>query len=239
MYRQSEPRRTETRSCLRGTYASNCKSQTCDVPILRWGGCNEKAVLSPNLDSDFRTGRDAQFQPILSAIGHRPRGRSHCNAHELRQHRSGTDKLVYNPKTFAAESCAAKDALIVGFTVASIGQTTASGAGNSCDTAVNGYFDVGDPTPSTSQVQYTAATTINFNSATQTGNVSFTNWTGPGTCKGATFVPGKGATIIATGTAHFVISMKGARADSIITSYTNVPKGSNGAFLLTGTNLLQ
>ena len=49
---------------------------------------------------------------------------------------------------------------------------------------------------------------------------------------GATFVPGKGAKVISSGIVHFVVSMKGARIDGIVTSFTDVPKGVNGAYLL-------
>lgn len=151
----------------------------------------------------------------------------------------GQINLCYNPKTFAPESCATTDVLILPFTVATTGQLTASSAGNSCETGVAGYFDAGDPTPSTSEVEYTVGHTIDFNSTTQTGDATFTTWTGPGTCKGATFVPGKGAKVINSGIVHNVVSMKGSRIDSIITTLTDVPKGASGAFLITGTCLAQ
>jgi hypothetical protein len=151
----------------------------------------------------------------------------------------GQINLCFNSTTFAPVSCKAKGALIIPFTVATTGQTTADSAGNSCETGVTGFFDFGDPAPSTSQVLYTVGKPLDFNSATQTGDNTFTNWTGPGKCKGATFVPGKGAKIVNSGINHFVISMKGARVDGIVTSFTNVPKGTNGAFLLTGTCLAQ
>jgi hypothetical protein len=151
----------------------------------------------------------------------------------------GQINLCFNPKTFAPESCTATGALVIPFTVANTGQLIGDSAGNSCETDVAGYFDPGDPAPSTSQVQYSANKPIDFNPATQTGDDTFTTWTGPGKCKGATFVPGKGAKVLNTGISHFVVSSKGSRVDFIIRSFTNVPKGTNGAFLLTGTCLTQ
>ena len=165
--------------------------------------------------------------PTILRAGHRPRRRptitltnSSCTTSQ------GQINLCYNPKTFAPESCATTDVLILPFTVATTGQLTASSAGNSCETGVAGYFDAGDPTPSTSEVEYTVGHTIDFNSTTQTGDATFTTWTGPGTCKGATFVPGKGAKVINSGIVHNVVSMKGSRIDSIITTSTDVPNAA-------------
>ena len=90
------------------------------------------------------------------ALGTARAGNPTDNAHELLLHNtSGTDKFVLQSQNFRPESCATTGALIVPFTVATTGQQTASSAGNSCETGVAGYFDAVDPTPSTSQVQYT------------------------------------------------------------------------------------
>jgi hypothetical protein len=77
---------------------------------------------------------------------------------------------------------------------------------------------------------------VSYDSKTGTGDSSFTVYTG-GQCDGATF-DHTGATKIASGTDHFVVTADGSRIDFVTTS-ANTPSNAIASFSTSGTNLRQ
>jgi hypothetical protein len=71
-----------------------------------------------------------------------------------------------------------------------------------------------------------------YDPTTGAGEGSYTNYFG-GTCHGST-LDNTGATAVATGTGHLVVSNNGKRLDAVVTSLTN-SIGSFGGFSISAT----
>jgi type VI protein secretion system component Hcp len=110
--------------------------------------------------------------------------------------------------------------------------------GNSCSnvTEVGSDLPVDASPPTVTANEHTVGKQLNYDSTTETGDISFTTYAG-GTCNGATF-DSTGANEISSGSLHFVITDDGKRVDFLVTTLTN-STGSIGDFSLSGTNLRQ
>jgi hypothetical protein len=77
---------------------------------------------------------------------------------------------------------------------------------------------------------------VSYDSTTGIGDSSFTAYSG-GQCNGPTF-DANGATKIASGKNHFVVTAGGSRIDFVTTS-VNTPSNAIASFSTSGTNLRQ
>jgi hypothetical protein len=117
-----------------------------------------------------------------------------------------------------------------------VGQGTIDDNGNSCSTYTNtGGFPFSPEPPSVTVINNVTKNT-NYDPTTGTGDSSFTEYTG-GTCSGSTF-DSSGATVLDTGTEHFVGSADGKRIDVVTTTLVNQAKDI-GAFNGFGVALRQ
>jgi hypothetical protein len=139
---------------------------------------------------------------------------------------------------FAPESCNTSGVLVVPLTFVANGAETFDNEGNSCGTfsEVDSNLPVDATPPLVTQNEHVSGKTLNYDSTTGTGDGSFTVYTG-GTCNGAIF-DSTGATELASGTDHFVVTDGGKRFDFIFTKLTN-PANSAGDFSVSGTDLKQ
>jgi hypothetical protein len=132
--------------------------------------------------------------------------------------------------------CSAQGAVAFSANLAQVGQGTRDKNGNGCQTSTS---TLGYPgftgAPSVTIIEDVGKVT-NYDPATGSGDVSFTSYTG-GRCTGSTF-KGDNATVLSTGTSHFVGSSDGKRVDAVTATLTN-SLGSIGAFNLLGVFLKQ
>jgi hypothetical protein len=132
--------------------------------------------------------------------------------------------ICLDPTSFVEESCATGGALVVTVTNLAAGELTLDQKGNTCGT----YTGASSNLPlDASRPQiipfHVAATTINYDPASGTGDWPYTLYSG-GKCKGAEF-DSTGATVSSTGKVHFVASGHGTRIDGVFTATTDVVGG--------------
>ena len=156
----------------------------------------------------------------------------------------GSYSLCLNPVTFVGVDCATfSGPLVLPQTYLTLGEATRDVNGNSCATHidVNTSLPVDNTPPFVQGGHPTVSKIIDYDSATGTGDMGLTTYSG-GKCNGATFDSG-GATETATATAHFAASNGGKRIDLIITSLvgfvTDTTGNVFGDFSLSGTLLKQ
>ena len=116
--------------------------------------------------------------------------------------------------------CSAISPIIVPLNFESDIEGTVDEAGNSCAISTSASSPVAG-TPATVFVAHRVETSsiITFDQATGQAEVTFSAYDG-GSCNGAVF-DNTGATLIATGTSHVVISERGNRVDGIVESYVS------------------
>jgi len=143
----------------------------------------------------------------------------------------------------AVEDCGTTGALVLPQTYLAVGEATRDDNGNSCSTwtEVNSSLPV-DNTPPLVQVgRHAVGKPGIYDSATGTGEISFTAYSG-GKCNGSTFDI-TGATETGTTDAHFVASSGGKRIDFLYTSLTGFVTDTTGNifgdFSLSGPALKQ
>jgi hypothetical protein len=149
----------------------------------------------------------------------------------------GSFALCLDPtNNFAEISCADKKAVVFPQTTIDVGNETDDTKGNSCETYTETDTDLPpDVSPPFVAVFHDVAKVTSYDSATGSGDGTFTNYNG-GNCVGAVFNKGS-ATVASSGPFHFVVS-EGKRVDFVITSITD-PVGGIGDFSFSGTNLRQ
>ena len=151
----------------------------------------------------------------------------------------GSEAECLNPANGQPESCSTKGVLVVPLNVLQTGALTRDGTGKACvaATAVFSALPV-NATPPTVLAIHVKLKVLNYAPATGTGDESFTVYIG-GACDGATF-KSDGATKIASGAAHFVVSDDGNRVDDVFTALTGAPGQIEiGAFSVSGIELRQ
>jgi hypothetical protein len=148
----------------------------------------------------------------------------------------GSFAVCLTPVTFAEESCSTAGALVFPLSIVTAGHFTA-GKNGACETGTETVSDLPvDISPPQVTQFHVASKVLDYDPKTGTGDYSFTAYTG-GTCKGATF-DSTGATVVDTGTVHFVASDNGKQVDGVVTALTD-PKGGIGDFSLSTHDLRQ
>jgi hypothetical protein len=149
----------------------------------------------------------------------------------------GSLAVCINSKTYVEESCSKKDALSLPLTLTRGGVETWDAKGEACATSMT-LFSASPPNASPPNIFHTMVekNITNYDPTTGIGDASFTEWSG-GTCVGATFDK-TGATVVSTGSVHFIVSQGGQRIDVFTTGLTT-GAGSIGTFSLTGVLLKQ
>jgi hypothetical protein len=147
----------------------------------------------------------------------------------------GSVTVCFKPDFSATEPCSTKGVVAISGNSQSVGQVTTD-LNSNCSTNTTTFGFPGDPSPTIGSVAIGVTKLISYDPATGSGDLSFTNYTG-GKCVGSKF-DSTGATVLNTGTAHFVVSNGGERSDTILTTLTD-PVGDLGAFNLSGSTLKQ
>jgi hypothetical protein len=148
----------------------------------------------------------------------------------------GSLTLCFKPDFSATEACSTAGAVAVAFNVVAVGHITSDKVGNSCGTGTSTSSASGDVHPPAVGVANLVTTLTAYDSATGSGDGSYTNYAG-GKCTGSKF-DSTGATVLNFGTFHIVASDNGERTDFVITTATD--SGADiGAFNLLGFNLKQ
>jgi hypothetical protein len=139
----------------------------------------------------------------------------------------GTAAICLDPNTFVPESCGTPDVLVFPFTALAVGRSIVDSKGNSCatDTEVDTHLPVDASPPQVYKVNV-AGKLLNYDPTSGSGDLSFTVYAG-GKCNVAKF-DSTGATVISSGTSHFVVSQRGNRWDGNFTSLTNPVNGVGG-----------
>jgi hypothetical protein len=121
-------------------------------------------------------------------------------------------------------------------TIATAGHV-AVGKNGSCETGTETVsdFPVDISPPFVTPFQEVAMST-GYDPKMGTGDASFTTYVG-GKCNGSSF-DSTGATVISSGTIHFVVSDNGKRVDGVVTMLTD-PTGGIGDFSLSFVQLKQ
>jgi hypothetical protein len=136
----------------------------------------------------------------------------------------GAIAFCLNSTTHLEESCTTGGALVIPFTAQGAGKITFDKNGNFCVAYIQVQSNLPvDASPPLVFPFNVAGKTIDYDPASGTGDLPFTGYSG-GKCNGATF-DGTGATVIDTGTVHFVASGNGKRMDGIFTSATDAMSG--------------
>ena len=149
----------------------------------------------------------------------------------------GSLAVCLNSYTYAYESCTTPGALVVPLTYLAAGQITWDFLGNACGsfTQVQSDLPVDAHQPQVSPT-IIVGKLLNYSSVTGAGDESFTAYSG-GYCNGPVF-NGNSATVVSTGTDHFVVSGRGSRLDGIFTSLTDA-SSAVGDFSISFFNLRQ
>jgi hypothetical protein len=149
----------------------------------------------------------------------------------------GTEALCFIPDTITLEACSASGVLVAPVTLLDNGAGSIDSAGNSCFqyTEVDTALPV-NAIPSLVQHLQIVGKATSYDSITETGDASFTVYSG-GQCNGATF-DNTGAIELASGTEHFAVTAGGSRIDSITTSATS-PASAIASFSISETFLKQ
>jgi hypothetical protein len=149
----------------------------------------------------------------------------------------GSFAVCVDPDTFAQESCTTAGAVALPINYLAAGELTFDYKGNACGTFNQDGSDIPvGASPSQVSTSTNVGKLLDYDPATGIGDLSFTAYSG-GKCQGTTF-DGTGATIVSTGTGHFVVSGGGNRVDGIFTSLTG-PSGGFGGFSLSFVYLKQ
>jgi hypothetical protein len=150
----------------------------------------------------------------------------------------GSVAICLDPSTLQGESCTTSGVLVVPLTFLGNGAESLDSQGDACGTftETDSNLPVDASPPLVRQNEHVSGKTLNYDSTTGTGDGSFTVYTG-GTCNGAIF-DSTGATELASGTDHFVVTDGGKRFDFLFTKLTN-PANSAGDFSVSGTDLKQ
>jgi hypothetical protein len=142
----------------------------------------------------------------------------------------------FKPDFSATESCSTPGAVPVNLYTATVGQTTWDKDGDSCLRQTAAVSTLGQPFPSTVVAGFSAEKVTDYDPATGSGDTSFTNYLG-GKCIGSKF-DSTGATVLETGTYHFVASDDGDRVDFAVTTFTDA-LGDLAGFVIAGSFLKQ
>jgi len=148
-----------------------------------------------------------------------------------------TEALCLDPMSFMEESCATAGKLVITFSALAQGSATFDQKGNACATFTEVISNLPlDASPPQVSVVHIAATMVNYDPASGTGDEPFTGYSG-GKCKGAVF-DSTGATVLNTGNLHIVASGGGKRIDGVFTSLTDAV-GGVGDFSASAVDLKQ
>ncbi len=149
----------------------------------------------------------------------------------------GSLAVCINAKTYVEVPCSKQDALSLPLTFMAGGVETWDATGKTCATAMT-VLSASPPNASPPNISHTQVIKMitNYDPTTGTGDASFTEWSG-GTCAGATFDK-TGATVVSTGSVHFIVSQGGQRINVFTTGLTN-SAGSIGTFSLSDVLLKQ
>jgi hypothetical protein len=149
----------------------------------------------------------------------------------------GSFFFCFVPSPFAPAQCGSPGSTGVPIGALQVGAITYDTAGNSCATFTETETVLPVDAFSHSVFVFSCAgKTTSYDPITGTGEDSFTCYSG-GQCHGATF-DSTGATVVSTGTEHFVVSDRAKRVDVVATSLTT-PEGSIGSFSFSNTALRQ
>jgi hypothetical protein len=150
----------------------------------------------------------------------------------------GSYALCLDPTNqFAEISCSDKKAVVFPQTEVDVGNGTQDAKGSSCTTYTGTISDQPpDVSPPAVAVFHIVAKDKGYDPATGSGDGTYTGYSG-GNCVGAKF-NSSGATIISSGSFHFVAGNDGKRTDFNLTADTD-PVGGIGDFSYYGTNLRQ
>jgi hypothetical protein len=152
----------------------------------------------------------------------------------------GSEAECVNPANGNPESCSTKGVLVVPLSVLENGALTRDSTGNACGalTAIFTALPVNASPPTVLANLHVTIKVLNYDPKTGTGDESFTVYIG-GACDGATF-KSAGATKIASGASHFVVTHEGNRIDGAFTALTGAPGLiAFGAFSVSETQLRQ
>ena len=151
----------------------------------------------------------------------------------------GSEALCFNPVGIGVlEDCSTSGVNVVPINLLDNGAGSSDSKGNSCisyteaDSLVLPVSNI----PPLIQLGHSVSKVVSYDSATGTGDSSWTAYSG-GQCHGATF-DHTGATKVASGTSHFVVTADGSRVDSVTTS-ANTPSNAIASFSTTATSLRQ
>lgn len=139
---------------------------------------------------------------------------------------------------FAETSCTGGSvAFVFPTTIVQLGEATFAADGSSCFTWTQTISDlpVDISPPMVSIFESVGPAPTSYNPATGVGVASFANYTGGGTCKGATFTK-DGGTLTSNITLTFIVSDTGKRIDYIATAFQDVI-GGFGDFYFTSVGL--
>ena len=219
------------------------KGGSCDGPIFESGGATLTTTGSAHVVvSDFGMrvngvvetyiGTADQFGSVLNNItlfrqnledehheSKARRGESHERFSLADQRGVYTVKSV-GFETLCINGCTAALPLLVPLNFAADAEGTIDQAGNYCAVATSSSSPVsGSPSGAFVFTKIMTGGVTSFDPATGQADVTFSEYRG-GNCSGASF-DGRGATLIATGTNHLVISESGNRMDILLTSYVS------------------
>jgi hypothetical protein len=149
---------------------------------------------------------------------------------------SGFFTQCFKPDFSATEPCSTHGAVPIVISAGTVGQKTQDKEGDACINFTGTFATSGSPIPTTVIVFINVEKVTDYDPATGSGDVSATGY-GGGKCIGSNF-DSTGATIVTTGTAHFVASDNGRRVDSTVTKFTDAV-GDIGGFVITRSDLKQ
>jgi hypothetical protein len=152
---------------------------------------------------------------------------------------TGSFAICVNPNTFANEPCSTTGALALPYSFTAIGYTIRDKTGGChARTAVATPLPPSALPPIVDNQNNIAFTITDYDPTTAIGDLSFIGYDG-GRCIGATF-DSTGATVIYSGTEHFVVSQSGKRIDATVTSFTGVAGSYQyGSWIINGVDLTQ
>ncbi len=136
----------------------------------------------------------------------------------------GVTTLCYTPDYSDLESCSTGGVATLQFNAVSVGNYVQDVHGNFCvtETTVLGLANYPYQIPPFTDTYVGNVT--DYNPVTGTGDIAYTQYSG-GACFGTEW-NATGATLVGSGTSHFVASSNGTRVDSINTTSTQPSQGS-------------
>lgn len=139
----------------------------------------------------------------------------------------------FKPDFSATEPCSTPGAVPINVYPGSVAQSTWDRDGDTCTKLTSVFASLGQTSPPSVVVFFAVAKVTAYDPPTASGDTSFTTYVG-GKCIGSKFDT-TGATILGTGTYHFVASQDGERVDYTQTTSS----GDFGGFIIVGTYLKQ